>query len=108
MLQRSWRIAVDRRGFLKGAATGAVAAAAPTAMHAQDHDHDHAHQNVPSDPALRTKALESLLVEKGLVDPAALDALVDAYDPKIGPRTAARVGARPWADPPYKQHPLHT
>jgi hypothetical protein len=59
-------------------------------MHAQDHDH----QVVPSDPALRTKALESLLVEKGLVDPAALDAIVDTYENKIGPRNGARVVAR--------------
>src|SRR5262245_28736931 len=60
---------VDRRRFLKRAATGAVAAAAQTPMDAQKqaHDHDHEHQAVPSDPALRTKALESLLVEKGLV-----------------------------------------
>jgi nitrile hydratase len=97
---------VDRRGFLKGAATGAVAAATPTPMHAQDHDHDHAHQNVPSDPALRTKALESLLVEKGLVDPAALDALVDTYEHKIGPRNGARVVARAWVDAAYKKRLL--
>src|SRR6516225_5505169 len=87
---------VDRRGFLKRAATGAVGAAVP--MHAHDQEHDHAHQTVPSDPALRTKALESLLVEKGLVDPAALDALVDAYENKIGPRNGARVVARAWVD----------
>src|SRR5689334_12177563 len=93
---------VDRRAFLKGAA---VAAAVP--MHAQDHDHDHEHQAVPSDPALRTKALESLLVEKGLVDPAALDALVDAYEHKIGPRNGARVVAKAWTDPAYKQRLLH-
>ena len=55
-------------------------------MDTQDQEHDHPHQAVPSEPALRTKALESLLVEKGLVDPAALDALVDAYENKIGPR----------------------
>jgi len=95
---------LGRRGFLKGAATGAVAAAVPTSMHAQDHDHDH--QVVPSDPALRTKALESLLVEKGLVDPAALDALVDAYENKIGPRNGARVVARAWTDPAYKKRLL--
>jgi nitrile hydratase len=71
-----------------------------------DHDHDHQHQAVPSDPALRTKALESLLVEKGLVDPAALDALVDAYENKIGPRNGARVVARAWTDPAYKQRLL--
>src|SRR5262249_49478150 len=50
------------------------------------HQHEHEHSTVPSDPALRVKALESLLVEKGLVDPAALNALVDAYERKIGPR----------------------
>jgi nitrile hydratase len=79
-------------------------------MHAQehdhDHDHDHDHQVVPSDPALRTKALESLLVEKGLVDRAALDALVDAYENKIGPRDGARVVARAWVDPSYKKRLL--
>jgi nitrile hydratase len=79
----------------------------PTTMQAQDHVHDHEHQDVPSDPALRTKALESLLVEKGLVDPAALDALVDAYETKIGPRNGARVVARAWVDAGYKQRLLH-
>jgi nitrile hydratase len=66
------------------------------------HDHDHDHQAVPSDVALRVKALESLLVEKGLVDPAALDVIVDAYETKIGPRNGARVVARAWVDPAYK------
>jgi nitrile hydratase len=66
------------------------------------HAHEHEHQAVPSDPALRVKALESLLVEKGLVDRAALDALVDAYEHKIGPRNGARVVARAWVDPAYK------
>src|SRR3974390_3633455 len=70
------------------------------------HEHDHDHQVVPSDPALRTKALESLLVEKGLVDPAALDALVDAYENKIGPRNGARVVARAWVDPAYRERLL--
>jgi nitrile hydratase len=98
---------VDRRGFLKRAATGAVAAAVPTSVHAQDHSHDHDHQVVPSDPALRTKALESLLVEKGLVDPAALDLLVDFYENKVGPRNGARVVARAWMDPAYKKRLLN-
>ena len=71
-----------------------------------DHHEHHDHQVVPSDPALRTKALESLLVEKGLVDPAALDALVDAYENKIGPRNGARVVAHAWADPAYKRRLL--
>src|SRR3984885_12251946 len=71
-----------------------------------DHDHHHDHQVVPSDPALRTRALESLLVEKGLVDRAALDTLVDAYENKIGPRNGARVVARAWVDPAFKQRLL--
>src|SRR5258705_9006954 len=64
---------------------------------------DHDHQELPSDPALRVMALESLLVEKGLVDPAALDALIDTFEHKVGPRNGARVVARAWVDPAYKQ-----
>src|ERR1700756_2925172 len=90
-----------RRGFL--AATGA--AATHEAM-AQEHHHEHDHQEVPSDLALRVKALESLLVEKGLVDPAALDELIDTYENKVGPRNGARVVARAWVDPAYKQRLL--
>jgi len=67
---------------------------------------DHDHQVVPSDLTLRTKALESLLVEKGLVDPAALDALIDTYEHKVGPRNGARVVARAWVDPAYKKRLL--
>ena len=70
------------------------------------HTHDHDHQVVPSDPALRVKALESLLVEKGLVDPAALDVLVDTFENKVGPRNGARVVARAWVDPAYKKRLL--
>jgi nitrile hydratase len=98
----------SRRKFLKAAATAAGAAVTPNVANSQtqnqahDHSHDHAHQAVPSDPALRVKALESLLVEKGLVDPAALNTLVDAYENKIGPRNGARVVARAWVDPAYK------
>jgi nitrile hydratase len=69
-------------------------------------DHRHDHQAIPSDPTLRVKALESLLVEKGLVDPAALDALIDTYEHKVGPRNGARVVARAWIDPVYKQRLL--
>jgi len=75
-------------------------------MHDSDHDHDDAHSAVPSDVALRVTALESLLVEKGLVDPAALDELVETYEHKIGPRNGAKVVARAWADPAYKQRLL--
>ena len=74
--------------------------------HHHHHDHEHEHPAVPSDPALRVKALESLLVEKGFVDPAALDALVDTFETKIGPRNGARVVARAWVDPDYKQRLL--
>jgi nitrile hydratase len=73
---------------------------------APGHAHDHDQQVVPSEPALRTKALESLLVEKGIVDPKALDALVDAYENKIGPKNGARVVARAWVDSAYKQRLL--
>jgi nitrile hydratase len=66
----------------------------------------HEHQAVPSDLTLRVKALESLLVEKGLVDPAALDVLIDTYEHKIGPRNGARVVARAWVDPGFKQRLL--
>jgi nitrile hydratase len=66
----------------------------------------HEHQVVPSDLTLRVKALESLLVEKGLVDRAALDGIVDAFETKIGPRNGARVVARAWVDPSYKKRLL--
>jgi nitrile hydratase len=95
-----------RRSFLKVAATAAGAAATHDLAHADAHEHEHNHQAVPSDPALRVKALESLLVEKGLVDPAALDALIDTYEHKVGPRNGARVVARAWADPEYKRRLL--
>jgi nitrile hydratase subunit alpha len=75
-----------------------------------DHEHDHdehdAHNTPESGPALRVKALEAVLVEKGLVDPAALDAIVDTYEHKIGPRNGARVVARAWIDPAYKRRLL--
>lgn len=67
-----------------------------------DHDHDH-EQEPPSDIALRVKALESLLVEKGLVEAAALDAIVDHYEHRVGPRNGARVVAKAWSDPAYRQ-----
>jgi len=90
---------VGRRNFLKGAAAAAGMAAETHVGHTHDHDH----QAVPSDLNLRVKALESLLVEKGLVDRPALDAIVDTYETKIGPRNGARVVARAWVDPAYKK-----
>ncbi|EHD22358.1 MULTISPECIES: nitrile hydratase subunit alpha [Brenneria] len=64
--------------------------------------HDHEHTEPPSAIALRVKALESLLTEKGLVDPTALDELIDTYENRIGPRNGAQVVAKAWADPDYK------
>jgi nitrile hydratase subunit alpha len=67
-----------------------------------DHDHDHDHEGSELSPiALRVKALESLLVEKGYVDPAAIDELIETYETKIGPRNGARVVARAWSDPSF-------
>ena len=93
--------------------------------HDDDHDHDdhdhgdhhHGHHHGIDDPShphnaplgdlqLRVRALESLLTEKGLVDPAALDELVDTYETRVGPRNGAQVVARAWTDPAFKQRLL--
>ena len=74
----------------------------PAGAHEHGHEHDHEHQVVPDDIALRVRALESILVDKQMVDPAALDEVVDAYENRIGPRNGAQVVARAWADPAYK------
>lgn len=67
------------------------------------HDHhDHPHALLPPDPALRVKALETLLVRKGLVDPAALDAIIDTYENKVGPRNGAHVVVKAWTDPEFR------
>jgi nitrile hydratase len=73
--------------------------------HHHDHHHDHG-DNRWSEQQLRVKALESLLVEKKLVDPAALDVLIDTYENKIGPKNGARIVARAWTDPAYRQRLL--
>jgi nitrile hydratase len=67
-----------------------------------DHDHDHAHALLPPDPALRVRALETLLSRKGLIDPAALDEIIDTYQNRIGPKNGAQVVARAWADPEFR------
>jgi nitrile hydratase len=73
-----------------------------------DHDDEHVreHDKPLSGPALRVKALESLLVDKGLVDPKALDAVIDFYETKVGPHNGARIVARAWTDPAYKRRLL--
>jgi nitrile hydratase len=93
-----------RRGFLTTAAGAAGAAVAPSQPQAAEAVHDH--QALPSDLTLRVRSLESLLVEKGLVDPAAIDALVDTFENKVGPRNGARVVAKAWTDPDYKRRLL--
>jgi nitrile hydratase len=79
-------------------------------MRAHEHEHrrgdDAAHNAPESGPALRVKAIEAVLVAKGLVDPAALDSLIDAYEHKIGPRNGARVVARAWTDAAYRKRLL--
>jgi nitrile hydratase len=67
--------------------------------HAHDHAHDHSEL---SETELRVRALESILIEKGYVDPAALDLLIETYERKVGPRNGARVVARAWTDPAYR------
>lgn len=71
----------------------------------EHHDHDHHAEftEPPADIELRVKALESLLVEKGLADSAAIDAIVDNYQHKVGPRNGAQVVAKAWTDPEYKR-----
>ncbi|WP_120635079.1 nitrile hydratase subunit alpha [Ruegeria sp. EL01] len=65
-------------------------------------DHDHPHALLPPEPALRVKALETILTRKGLIDPAALDEIIDTYQNKIGPNNGARVVAKAWADSAFK------
>ena len=74
--------------------------------HHHDDEHVREHDRPLSGPALRVKALESLLVEKGLVDPKTLDELIDTFETKVGSRNGARVVARAWVDPAYKQRLL--
>lgn len=66
------------------------------------HDHDDPHALLPPDPALRVRALETLLARKGLIEPAALDEIIDTYQNRIGPRNGALVVARAWADPAFR------
>jgi nitrile hydratase subunit alpha len=74
--------------------------------HDHDHDHHHEHGSELSETQLRVRALETILTEKGYVDPAALDLLIEAYETKIGPHRGARVIAKAWADPEFKQRLL--
>src|ERR1700754_3162721 len=68
---------------------------------AHDHDHDHDHDNDLDPMAARVRALETILVGKGLIDPAAIDVIVETYETKVGPRNGAKVVARAWNDAAY-------
>src|ERR1700756_2735191 len=72
---------------------------------AHDHDdhHDHEHGSELSEMQLRVRALETVLTEKGYVDPTALDAIIEAYETKVGPHIGARVVAKAWSDPSFKR-----
>jgi nitrile hydratase subunit alpha len=71
--------------------------------HDHDHHHDHEHGSELGPMDLRVRALESILVEKGYVDPAAIDAIVETYETRVGPRNGARVVAKAWADPAFRE-----
>ena len=68
----------------------------------RDHDENHVHNLLPAEPALRVKALETILLEKGLIDQQAVDAIIDEYEQKIGPHIGAKIVARAWNDPAFK------
>jgi len=74
--------------------------------HSHDHKHEDAHSHLPSDPELRVKAIETLLLRKGLKDSETLDELIDTYENKIGPQNGAKVVAKAWVDESYKKRLL--
>ena len=96
---------VGRRDFLKTAAVSAATIATQSAVPLSQ-PLQRGQQTVPSDIALRVKALESLLIDKGFVDRATLDRIVDTFETQVGPRNGARVIARAWVDPEYKKRLL--
>jgi len=74
--------------------------------HDDDHHQDHEHGSELSEMQLRVRALETILTEKGYVDPAALDRIIEAFETKIGPHNGARVVAKAWSDPAFKERLL--
>ena len=74
--------------------------------HIHHHKHEDAHSHLPSDPELRVKAIETLLLQKGLIDSETLDELIDTYENKIGPQNGAKVVAKAWVDESYKKRLL--
>lgn len=92
------------RNVIRGISKGDWTAGGAAAQHGRmPHDHhDHPHALLPPDPALRVKALETILTEKGLIDPAALEEIIDTYQNRIGPQNGARVVAKAWRDPDFR------
>ena len=76
---------------------------AECSLSTMSHEHDHDHTDPPSDLELRVKALESLLLEKGLVKQDALNAIIETYEHQVGPKNGAHVVAKAWSDLPFKQ-----
>lgn len=74
--------------------------------HSHHQKHEDAHSHLPSDPELRVKAIETLLLQKGLIDSETLDELIDTYENKIGPQNGAKVVAKAWVDESYKKRLL--
>ena len=72
----------------------------------EGHSHHHNHSVLPEEPELRVKAIETLLIQKGLIDPDTLNELIDTYENKIGPKNGARVIAKAWVDDSYKERLL--
>jgi nitrile hydratase subunit alpha len=75
-------------------------------MTGHDHDHEHAHGSELSEQQLRVRALETILTEKGYVEPATLDRIIEAYETKIGPHNGARAVAKAWADADFRRRLL--
>src|SRR3954454_2523102 len=71
--------------------------------HDHDHHHDHEHGSELTETQLRVRALETILTEKGYIDPKAIDAIIEAYETRIGPHNGAKVVAKAWADPEFRQ-----
>jgi nitrile hydratase subunit alpha len=103
--------AAEHSGATRGVRAARVArgtglpyhACMPETQHDHDHDHDHDEHSTLSPLELRVRALETVLTQKGYVDPAALDVLIDTYQTKIGPRNGARVVARAWCDAEFRR-----
>src|SRR5262249_31432913 len=92
----------DRRSWEAATMPPEAPSASEMLSMTDDDAHDHHHSSDLSEMEVRVRALETILTEKGYIDPKALDVIVDTYETKVGPRNGARVVAKAWADPEYK------